>query len=261
MVELSKKPSFTFHHGGVSVPDLEAAICWYCDVLGYAVERRFKIEAANAKAAMIRKGALRFELFEVPGAAPLPDDRRHPPADLRTHGNKHVAFRIDDLDDFLADVTAKGADVAFVVREDFGSGCFLRDCAGNLIEFVVEAVPDNRTIMEDFVALFYAEHRVAEAFARHVAPGYIQHNPNIADGRDAAIAFLEPKFGAPGARFEVKRLIVDGDLAMVHLHGQPDPASRGVAVADIYRLEGGKIVEHWDVLQPIVQGPNPREMI
>jgi predicted SnoaL-like aldol condensation-catalyzing enzyme/catechol 2,3-dioxygenase-like lactoylglutathione lyase family enzyme len=252
---------FTFHHGGVSVPDLEAAIGWYGDVLGYQVERRFFIDAANAKAAMIRKGALRFELFEVAGAAPLPEDRRDPPADLRTHGNKHVAFRINDLDAFLAEVTARGADVAFVVREDFGSGCFLRDCAGNLIEFVTEGAPENRAIMEDFVRLFYAERRVADAFERHVAPDYIQHNPNIADGRDAAIAFLEPKFGAPGARFDVKRLLVDSELAVVHLHGQPDPATPGVAVADFYRLEGGKIVEHWDVLQPVMQGANPRTMV
>jgi catechol 2,3-dioxygenase-like lactoylglutathione lyase family enzyme len=129
---------FSFHHGGVSVPSLDEAIDWYGDVLGFAVEKRFFIAAANARAAMVRKGALRFELFEVEGAAPLPDERRHPPSDLKTHGNKHVAFRVDDLEAFLEEVEAKGADVAFVVREAFGKGCFLRDCAGNLIEFVEE---------------------------------------------------------------------------------------------------------------------------
>ncbi len=129
---------FAFHHGGVSVPSLEEAIDWYGRVLGFAVEKRFHIEAANAQAAMIRKGPLRFELFEVAGAAPLPEDRRHPPADLRTHGNKHLAFRVDDLDAFLAEMAEKGADIAFVVKEDFGSGAFIRDCAGNLIEFVEE---------------------------------------------------------------------------------------------------------------------------
>jgi catechol 2,3-dioxygenase-like lactoylglutathione lyase family enzyme len=129
---------FTFHHGGVSVPSLEAAIDWYGDVLGFEVEKRFYIEAAKAKAAMIRKGPLRFELFEVAGAAPLPEDRRHPPSDLKTHGNKHVAFCVEDIDIFLAEMEAKGVDIAFVVREEFGSGCFIRDPAGNLIEFVTE---------------------------------------------------------------------------------------------------------------------------
>jgi catechol 2,3-dioxygenase-like lactoylglutathione lyase family enzyme len=132
---------FSFHHGGVSVPSLEDAIRWYGHVLGFEVEKRFFIEAANAKTAVIRKGLLRFELFEVAGAAPLPEERRHPPTDLKTHGNKHVAFRVEDLDAFLAEMEAKGADIAFVVREKFGSGCFIRDCAGNLIEFVIEENP------------------------------------------------------------------------------------------------------------------------
>lgn len=131
-------PDFTFHHGGVSVPSLDDAIDWYGRVLGFELEERFYIDDAKAHSAFVRKGPLRFELFEVDGAAPLPADRRHPPSDLMTHGNKHVAFRVDDLDAFLTEVEAKGADVAFVVREEFGRGCFLRDCAGNLIEFVQE---------------------------------------------------------------------------------------------------------------------------
>lgn len=132
---------FTFHHGGVSVPSLDEAIAWYGYVLGFELEKRFYIEAARSHTAMVRKGPLRFELFEVEGAAPLPDDRRHPPRDLQTHGNKHVAFQVDDLDGFLAEMERKGAEVAFVVREAFGKGCFIRDCAGNLIEFVEEANP------------------------------------------------------------------------------------------------------------------------
>jgi catechol 2,3-dioxygenase-like lactoylglutathione lyase family enzyme len=129
---------FTFHHGGVSVPSLDAAIEWYDRVLGFALERTFWIEKARAHAAMVKKGPLRFEIFEVEGAAPLPEERRFPPSDLKTHGNKHVAFRVADLEAFLAEMEEKGADVAFVVREGFGKGCFIRDCAGNLIEFVEE---------------------------------------------------------------------------------------------------------------------------
>ena len=130
---------FTFHHGGVSVPSLEQAIDWYGRVLGFEVEKRFHIAAANCDAAMVRKGPLRFELFEVAGAAPLPEERRHPPSDLKTHGTKHLAFRVADIDEFLAEMEAKQVDIAFVVKEAFGRGCFIRDCAGNLIEFVEEA--------------------------------------------------------------------------------------------------------------------------
>jgi methylmalonyl-CoA/ethylmalonyl-CoA epimerase len=132
---------FAFHHGGVSVPSLVEAIDWYGRALGFEVENRFRIEAAKADAAMLRKGPLRFELFEVEGAAPLPEGRRHPPSDLMTHGNKHVAFRVADLEEFLAEMETKQVDIAFVVREAFGKGCFIRDCAGNLIEFVEEPNP------------------------------------------------------------------------------------------------------------------------
>jgi methylmalonyl-CoA/ethylmalonyl-CoA epimerase len=128
----------SFHHAGVSVPSLDAAIEWYGRVLGFEVEKRFYIDAARSDTVMLRRGSLRFEIFEVEGAACLPEDRRHPPRDIKTHGNKHVAFRVADLETFLSEMETKQADVAFVVREAFGKGCFIRDCAGNLIEFVEE---------------------------------------------------------------------------------------------------------------------------
>jgi len=109
----------------------------------------------------------------------------------------------------------------------------------------------NRAIMVDFAHRFYDLHDVRGAFERYVAPDYIQHNPGIADGRAAAITALAPMFAKPGGRFEVKRILVDGDLAAVHLRGSADPAKPGATVADFYRLKNGKIVEHWDVIQPI----------
>lgn len=119
----------------------------------------------------------------------------------------------------------------------------------------------NRAIISDFARLFYAEKDVRRAFVTYVAPDYIQHNPGIADGRDAAIAALEPMFSKPGAAFDIKRIIVDGDYAVIHLHGRGDPASAGGAVADIYRLKDGHIVEHWDVLQPMpTTAANPHPM-
>ncbi|WP_395397830.1 nuclear transport factor 2 family protein [Novosphingobium sp. BL-8A] len=116
----------------------------------------------------------------------------------------------------------------------------------------------NRAVVTDFARLFYTQRKVRAAFERYVAADYIQHNPGILDGREAAIAMLEPKFSAPGASFDVKRILVDGDMAMIHLRGRPSPDNPGGAVADIYRLKDGKIVEHWDVLQPIqTQTVNP----
>lgn len=116
----------------------------------------------------------------------------------------------------------------------------------------------NRAIITDFARLFYDKRDVRAAFAKYVAKDYIQHNANILDGREAAIAALEPMFRQEGSRFEIKRIVVDGDMAVIHLHGRAGAQGNGGTVADIYRLKHGKIVEHWDVLQPIADKPvNP----
>ena len=126
------------HHGGISVPDLEASIRWYAEVLDFEVEQRLEIPAIPAKVAMLRRGDLRLELFEVPGAQPLPEERRHPNLDLRTHGNKHLAFAIKDLDSAERELRSRGADIVWVRRFEFGANIFLRDNSGNLIELVLQ---------------------------------------------------------------------------------------------------------------------------
>ncbi len=109
----------------------------------------------------------------------------------------------------------------------------------------------NKIIIEEFAELFYKQKEVKKAFLEYVDKDYIQHNPNIPDGRDNAIEMLEPKFSTAEAIFDIKRILIDGDFAMIHLHGRMSADSLGGAVADIYRLKDGKIVEHWDVIQPI----------
>ena len=119
----------------------------------------------------------------------------------------------------------------------------------------------NRKIIEAFADVFYRQKDVEKAFNEYVAENYIQHNPNILDGREAAITALKPKFSSPEAIFDIKRIIVDGNMAVIHLHGRMNKTHAGGAVADIYRLDNGKIVEHWDVLQPIPENAvNPHPM-
>jgi predicted SnoaL-like aldol condensation-catalyzing enzyme len=119
----------------------------------------------------------------------------------------------------------------------------------------------NRQIVEAFADIFYRQKDVRKAFMEYVSDNYIQHNPNILDGREAAIDMLEPKFSNPEASFDIKRILVDGDLAVIHLHGKMNKTRLGGAVADFFRLENGKIVEHWDVLQPVPENAvNPHPM-
>lgn len=107
---------------------------------------------------------------------------------------------------------------------------------------------DNREAVTEFARLFYTERDVPAAFERFVVEDYIQHNPTIADGRAAAVAALTEKFSTPGARFDIERILVDGDHALIHVRAT-FPGNPVAAVADIYRLEDGMVVEHWDVLQ------------
>ena len=120
----------------------------------------------------------------------------------------------------------------------------------------------NRQIVERFIDLFYRQGRVREAFETYVHEDYIQHNPLAPDGRAAAIAALEPYFASqPQAVREIHRIIVDGDLAAVHVRARQNPEDRGFAIVDILRLENGKIVEHWDVIQAVPeQSANPHPM-
>lgn len=81
---------------------------------------------------------------------------------------------------------------------------------------------------------------------------YIQHNPHVPDGIDGFLRFVKfrrDKF--PGARNEVKRVIAEGNLVALHVHSVVIPGSPGRQIVDIFRVENGKVVEHWDVIQEI----------
>ena len=91
-----------------------------------------------------------------------------------------------------------------------------------------------------------------EAAAKYFGPRYTQHNPNAPDGPEGLktfLQFLKEKF--PNSRSEIKRVFADGDYVILHVHAIREPGTRGNAIIDIFKLENGKIVEHWDVVQPI----------
>jgi predicted SnoaL-like aldol condensation-catalyzing enzyme len=91
-----------------------------------------------------------------------------------------------------------------------------------------------------------------EAAAKFLGPHYTQHNPNAMDGAEGLksfLAFLRAKF--PNYHSDIKRVFADGDYVILHVHNVPTPGVRGNAIVDIFRLEDGKVVEHWDVKQEI----------
>ena len=91
-----------------------------------------------------------------------------------------------------------------------------------------------------------------DAASKYLGSRYIQHNPTAPDGAEGLkgfIGFLKSKF--PQSKSEIKRVFAEGDYVILHVHSVREPGTRGRAIVDIFRLENGKIVEHWDVAQDI----------
>ena len=91
-----------------------------------------------------------------------------------------------------------------------------------------------------------------EGAAKYLGPRYIQHNPLAEDGAEGLKKFIEfRKQKFPQAKSIVKRAFADGDFVILHVHSMREPGTLGVAIVDIFRLENGKVVEHWDVIQEV----------
>jgi predicted SnoaL-like aldol condensation-catalyzing enzyme len=109
----------------------------------------------------------------------------------------------------------------------------------------------NKKIVTDFYNAALNEKDFDKA-RQYLGDKYIQHNPVAADGPEglkAFIGFLRDKF--PNNKSEIKRIFAEGDYVIVHVHAVREPGTRGNAIIDIFRLEGDKVVEHWDVIQPV----------
>ena len=115
---------------------------------------------------------------------------------------------------------------------------------GHLTEgnnFVSNASTNRAVVERLFAAMCAGDLAVIEEL---VADDFIQHNPQVRSGREAFCGFIAAV--AP-VEAKVYRVLADGDLVALHHHFM----SFGSAVVDIFRVVDGKVVEHWDVIQPV----------
>ena len=128
----------SYHHVGISVPNLEESIAWYKKMLGFEVVSRMGGATNDAMlVALIKRGNCHIELFQVPNAKPLPEYRRDPSADLRVHGLSQFAFQVADTQAAVKELKAKGAEIAMGPVDTAGVVfAFVRDNAGNCFEII-----------------------------------------------------------------------------------------------------------------------------
>jgi len=110
---------------------------------------------------------------------------------------------------------------------------------------------DNKKAVTEFYDLAINQKNF-EAASKFIGSHYTQHNPRAADGLEglkAFINFLRDKF--PDYHSDIKRVFADGDYVILHVHNVPTPGTHGNAIVDIFKLENGKVVEHWDVRQEV----------
>jgi len=119
----------------------------------------------------------------------------------------------------------------------------------------------NKKTVEKFYDLLINK-KDFESASEYIGGRYTQHNPLVADGPEGLRAFVDfLRSNYPDARSEIKRSFADGAYVILHVHSTRIPNTRGRAIIEIFKLENGKIVEHWDTIQDIPEtSANPHGM-
>lgn len=107
----------------------------------------------------------------------------------------------------------------------------------------------NKELIYNFYREFFNEHRI-ECADKYVKEDYIQHNPGVAQGRESLKkAFADKFISDPQFHLEIVRMIEEDNMIAVYLKNVDAGGKTVCRVVDTYRVEEGKLAEHWDIIQ------------
>lgn len=116
------------------------------------------------------------------------------------------------------------------------------------------AIDRNSATVRTFYDLAANKHKPQEAADTYLGEVYIQHNPQVANGKAGFVELFDQMVQQhPQLTIEFKHIVAQGDLVSVFSLMKTSTEDRGTVVADLFRLQDGKIVEHWDALQPVAE--------
>jgi len=119
----------------------------------------------------------------------------------------------------------------------------------SIIEDTLNLEKFNKKLVKDFYQQLFGDKDLS-AIDKYLRDDYIQHNPAAADGAEALKKVLTEWFkGAPKEKIDIQHIGADGDFVFIHLRS--DRGTKVVSVIDIFRVDNGKIAEHWDVIQEV----------
>jgi predicted SnoaL-like aldol condensation-catalyzing enzyme len=118
-----------------------------------------------------------------------------------------------------------------------------------MLKSVNQQLEENKKLVASLYQEVFGDKNI-DAVDKYVGDNYIQHNPAVADGKEALKAALQVWFkDAPKENIDIRHIGADGNF--VYIHTKSKQGNKTISVIDIFRIDGGKVVEHWDVMQEV----------
>ncbi len=112
--------------------------------------------------------------------------------------------------------------------------------------------PEPKEVVLAFYRLALVDLHPKEAFERYAAADFVEHSSDTSGRtRESTLDFLTNMIQhAPHPKWEIIRTIAEGDMVFLHVRFTPADGAPPVGIGEIFRVQNGKIAEHWDIVQP-----------